>query len=385
MRLLLTTDTVGGVWDYSVTLARALERDGHALLLAVVGDPSDDQLDQLPEEIAIECRDDRLEWLLASRRELGRTAGWLARLARGWGAEVVHLNQMAYSGLGAFGAPTIVVVHSDAASWFSEVLHAPPPIEWSEYLDVVRTGLHAADYVVAPSVYQGDLVLRHFGRRADAIIHNGVEPPETDPTPRTQPLLLSAGRAWDEAKGMAVFDRAVAILGEAAPPAHLLGSLKGPHGPNFRSTALECHGRVSSAEAEMWMSRATIYVGPSLYEPFGLSPLEAALRGCALVLSDIGSFRELWDGCAAFFTKGSAPSLAHTLQELVGDPGMTTALGQAARQRALSRFTADRFAGEYLELYEAAAAPDRPLRVRSSAALLPGPIGRKLDQENQCS
>src|SRR5690606_1744882 len=64
MRLLLTTDTVGGVWDYSLTLARALEAEGHALLLAVIGTPSDDQLASLPEGIAIECRNHALEWLL---------------------------------------------------------------------------------------------------------------------------------------------------------------------------------------------------------------------------------------------------------------------------------------------------------------------------------
>ena len=38
------------------------------------------------------------------------------------------------------------------------------------------------------------------------------------------------------------------------------------------------------------MSRAAIFFSPALYEPFGLGVLEAAARGCALVLADIPSF-----------------------------------------------------------------------------------------------
>ena len=48
------------------------------------------------------------------------------------------------------------------------------------------------------------------------------------------------------------------------------------------------------------MARTAVFVSPALYEPFGLAVLEAAQAGCALVLSDIPTFRELWDGVALF-------------------------------------------------------------------------------------
>jgi glycosyltransferase involved in cell wall biosynthesis len=383
MRLLLTTDTVGGVWDYALTLARALEAEGHALLLAVVGELSDDQLAALPEGIAIECRNHRLEWLLAPAAELARSAEWLTRLARGWGAEVVHLNQMAYTGLAPFPAPTIVAVHSDACSWFSEVRHAAPPSEWDEYVRLVRAGLRAASVVVAPTRYQADLVRRHFGRVPESVIHNGAAVPSEEPRPRGEVFLITAGRAWDEGKGIAVLDRAIAILGDAAPPAHLLGDLEGPNGATSRPTALECHGRVPGEEARRLMSRASIYVAPSLYEPFGLSPLEAALRGCALVLSDIGSFRELWDGSAEFSRRGSAPSLAQALENLLAHPDRIAALAEHARARALTRYTADLFVTEYLSLYTAM----RRFGARRNLLSPPTPVGpvrRRSDSENPC-
>jgi glycogen synthase len=43
-----------------------------------------------------------------------------------------------------------------------------------------------------------------------------------------------------------------------------------------------------------WYARASIYALPARYEPFGLSALEAALSGCALILGDIPSLREVW-------------------------------------------------------------------------------------------
>ena len=52
------------------------------------------------------------------------------------------------------------------------------------------------------------------------------------------------------------------------------------------------------------------------YEPFGLAVLEAAQAGMRLVLSDIPSFRELWDGAATFVASRRAdllPALRHAL------------------------------------------------------------------------
>jgi glycosyltransferase involved in cell wall biosynthesis len=92
-------------------------------------------------------------------------------------------------------------------------------------------------------------------------------------------------------------------------------------------------------------------VAPSRYEPFGLAPLEAALHGCALVLSDIGTFRELWDGCAEFFPSGDAAALADALRRVNGDARLRERLAKAARTRAIRRYTARRMVADYIELY----------------------------------
>lgn len=351
MRLLLSTDSVGGVWDHTATLSAALSQAGHAVLLACVGEPSSDQLDQLAEDVEIERHSAPLEWMRPPPRELHVTAEWLNALARRWGAEVVHLNQMAYPGLVEFEAPCVVAVHSDVCSWFAEVLYAPVPPEWSAYVGQVRAGLSAADLIVAPSQYQADRVRRYFGHTADAVIHNAAEVTRSIGTEKNHPLLISAGRAWDEAKGMMVLERALEILGDAAPAAHLLGAMEGPEGERFEARRLICEGLQSRSRVQEWMDRASLYVAPSVYEPFGLAPLEAALHGCALILSDIGSFRELWDGCAEFFPRGSAPALARLIRKLSEDPERSRALGMAAQARARERYAVEIFVERYLALY----------------------------------
>ena len=64
---------------------------------------------------------------------------------------------------------------------------------------------------------------------------------------------------------------------------------------------MHCSGRLTPPQMARVVSRApSIYALPARYEPFGLSVLEAALSGCALVLGDIPSLREIWDGAALF-------------------------------------------------------------------------------------
>jgi glycogen synthase len=351
MRLLVTTDTLGGVWDYTAALTHVLAAEGHAVLLAILGEPTDAQLSSLSEEIAIESRRFRLEWMPDSAEDVLLAKRWLMALARAWRPDLIHLNQMAYTVGSPFAVPTVVVVHSDVVSWFSEVRNSAPPAHWREYVRVTRAGLAGADHVVTPTRYQADLVERHFGIRPDRVIPNGLSSAPLVCDLDRELLILSAARAWDEGKGMATLDEALGLLGRAAPPGHLLGATRGPGGESFRANHLRWEGSVSRDAVNQWMSRASIFVAPSLYEPFGLSPLEAAAHGCALILSDIGSFRELWDGCALFFTPGDATSLAGAIQELSTDARRLTRLAEAARERAVSRYSIGEFGAAYLELY----------------------------------
>jgi glycosyltransferase involved in cell wall biosynthesis len=91
------------------------------------------------------------------------------------------------------------------------------------------------------------------------------------------------------------------------------------------------------------MARSAVFVSSGLYEPFGLAVLEAAQAGCALVLSDIPTFRELWNGAAVFVAPSDPRAIADALNDITADATLRTRLAAAAEQRA-AHYTMDKSA-----------------------------------------
>jgi glycosyltransferase involved in cell wall biosynthesis len=127
-------------------------------------------------------------------------------------------------------------------------------------------------------------------------------------------------------------------------------------------------GRLGSPEIAARMAEAAVFAAPARYEPFGLAILEAALSGCALVLGDIPTLRELWDDAALFVVPDDTAALREALATLLSDPEAAAALGRRARRRA-GRYTAHRMGEAYVETYASLIAgngvrlaPAEPLR-----------------------
>ena len=89
---------------------------------------------------------------------------------------------------------------------------------------------------------------------------------------------------------------------------------------------------------------------PALYEPFGLSILEAAASGCALVVGDIPTLRENWSDTAVFVAPRDRGALAAAIQSLIDDPVRRHGLAMAAMARA-RQFTVARMADAYVDAY----------------------------------
>ena len=114
------------------------------------------------------------------------------------------------------------------------------------------------------------------------------------------------------------------------------------------------------------LARAAVFAAPARYEPFGLGVLEAARSGCALVLADIATFRELWDGAAHFVAPDDAREWARALEELAQQPARRAALAAAARLRA-EDYGLDRMVDNYCRVY-AAARMMRPRQAKGAVA-----------------
>lgn len=330
--VLLSTDAVGGVWRYTVELCRALSVRGWRAIVVVVGPPpSAVQRAEIAPFARLDWLRAPLDWLAESRDELLAATASLQRYASE--ADVALLHAPALVGRQRWFTPLAVMVHSCLATWFAAVRDGliPPDYQWR--VDAAAEGLRCAGAVAAPTRAFADAVRATYGLNDVVAIHNGRLPREPASAMR-EPAVLTAGRLWDEGKNVAVLDQAA----EGMPfQVRAAGSLQGPEWwpvPLYNVSPL---GPLDEAGMACAMASASVFAAPSLYEPFGLAVLEAAQAGMALVLSDIPTFRELWDGAARFVPPRDPAAWRHALTETVAAPEPWAA---QARARA-ARYTAD--------------------------------------------
>src|SRR5690606_26898074 len=208
---------------------------------------------------------------------------------------------------------------------------------WNRYREVVRRGLRGADLVAAPTMAMLVDAARYYGPfRSARVIHNGRRPEDFRPRAK-QPRILSAGRLWDDAQNLRL---PTAVAPSLPYPVLLAGEQRHPDGGEPALTGVSLLGRLDQAGLARQLGEAAIYCLPARYEPFGLSVLEAALAGCALVLGDIPSLRELWDGAALFVEPWNEEGLRHTLTKLCRDDQLRHAYADRARHRA-RRYSAE--------------------------------------------
>jgi mannosyltransferase len=100
-------------------------------------------------------------------------------------------------------------------------------------------------------------------------------------------------------------------------------------------------GEIPAGDVHRWYQRCLIGVACPRYEPFGLTPFEAAATGCALVCSRTGAFEELiTPGHEGWLVPtGDAVALADAVGRLMADPVATQAVGARARETVASRFS----------------------------------------------
>jgi glycogen(starch) synthase len=350
-RVLMTADGVGGVWPYALELAKALGERDIEVVLATMGPPlSDEQRSEARtlRTVALYESSYRLEWMDDPWDDVRDAGEWLLALEREVDPSIVHLNGYAHGAL-PWRAPVLVVGHSCVLSWWSAVHGCEPPVYWTRYASSVVEGLAGAQLVVAPSQAMRDELRRWYAPAADpVVIPNGRSSIGAVPTAK-EPLVLAAGRVWDEAKNIAAL---CAVAPSLSWPVVIAGDATRPGASAPRTLeGVTLLGPVPGAGVRHWMSRASIYVLPARYEPFGLSALEAALAGCALVLGDIRSLREVWGDAAIYVPPDNRRALAAAIQELIHDPEQRQALGSRGRERA-RRYTPERMAEAYVARYE---------------------------------
>ena len=350
-RVLLSTDAVGGVWQYTFELARAFSRRRVEVEIAVLGPGvTAEQRKAVAALDGVRLHETGLplDWTAEAPSMLGVASNTLAALVQRLDVDTVQLHTPALVAQSLWHAPVLAVVHSCVGTWWSAVRGGAVPADFLWRMAAVRAGLQAADCIVAPTRSFAEMVRGIYTlQREIEVVHNGRAPADLNPTDAvTRHGVLAAGRLWDDGKNIAMLDGAAASMGKVAVRA--AGAVNGPNSAGVRLERVQALGTLDGQRMAQAMAEARIFAAPARYEPFGLAVLEAAQASLPLVLADISTFRELWDGAAIFLPPSDSGAWAEALSNLHEQPEACRRWGMKARARAAA-FSVERFGGAMWE------------------------------------
>ncbi len=311
------------------------------------------------------------------------------------GVDLVHSHTW-YANLGGhlakllYDIPHVVTTHSlePLRPWKSEQLGAGYAL--SSFCE--RIALDSADAVIAVSESTRRDVMDAYPAIDPArihVIHNGIDPDEFRPDPGTdvveglgidpgRPYVMFVGRITPQ-KGVRHLLEAAACLDPAAQLVLCAGAAETPElGADTRRRVAELRARrggvfwveqmLPRPQIIQLLSHASVFVCPSVYEPFGLINVEAMACEVPVVASATGGITEIVvDGETGYLVpfeaggdaSGSprdparfAQDLASRINELLEDPAKARRYGNAGRARVLDRFGWSRIAQDTTRLYQ---------------------------------
>jgi glycosyltransferase involved in cell wall biosynthesis len=342
VRLLLVAnfaDRVGGGEESLLALARGLDRGRfHPHAVAPADGEVADALRALGIPVTILSLPPVRPWSLRAAWQSLRA---FRSLLVATDVRLVHTHGSRgtlYAGLAARG-PRVPVI------WHVRIAERDP------WLDGLLLRLSTRVIAISAAVKS-----RFDGRRPAGkirVVYNGVDPADWAPpgsraATGVSPTVLCVGRLSPE-KGQATLLRALPLVRTHVPSARVLfvGADVAGEAERLRDLA-ERLGVRDGVEFRRWMpdprpafGEADLLALPSRSEGFGRVLVEAALLAIPAVASRVGGIPEVVvDGQTGLLVPPDNPAaLAHALTALLGDPERRHAMGHAAREYALARFT----------------------------------------------
>lgn len=351
MQILMTTDTLGEVWPYSLNLARALKPFNVHIHLASMGAiPGESQKEEIEKlkNVTLHSSNWQLEWMNNPWDEVEAAGHWLKYLQSEIRPDLIHLNHYSLAAL-PWKSPVVLVAHGSLLGWWEALKGTPPPEGYQAYRIKVNRGIQAASMVVAGTTSTLEELRRLYGPIARTqLIHHSIINPQPTPGAK-QPFILAHGSREQETD-RPDFCESLAAHGLLWPL--LVFDERQTAGEQQTSTPnLHRLGQLSRQALTERMAQAAVYLHPLRYDPFGLTVLEAAHAGCALVLADIPVMRELWQDAALFIDVTDAATAHKQIEGLLKNKKQRQVLAQKARVRA-RQYNAAIQGRQYYSLYQ---------------------------------
>jgi glycogen synthase len=383
---------VGGLGRHVEALARELAEQGHDVRVVTRGAAAQRSTETRDgvrivraavDPIAIDFTTETLlAWSQAAEHALLRAA---LPLVKRWRPDIVHghdwlVAQTAVTLAEVTSAPLVATLHATEAGRHQGWL--PNPLNLAIH-SVERWLAQRADLVITCSTTMRDEAAQLFDLPPERVrvLPNGIEAARWTATARAKataraaigadgPLLVYAGRLVHE-KGVQTLLRSVRPLRETHPGLRLAVAGTGVHEPKLRAQArrlriaraVDWLGFVPEAELPALLGAADAVVVPSLYEPFGIVALEAAIAGAPLVVAEIGGLRDLAAAgvAATSFPAGDVDALTSAVGKLLVDPVAARRASARAARIVRRDYTWRAVAAHTADVYERAAASRVPI------------------------
>jgi glycosyltransferase involved in cell wall biosynthesis len=223
-------------------------------------------------------------------------------------------------------------------------------IHYASLLLGKKRGLLKADWLVAISAYTKSEICRFLDYASEKIevIHLGVDhatyyPENTDKAreqlnlPKDIPVFMTVGPS-SYRKNLIVAAQMLIEYQKVTPDFRWLHVgqlservLKLAHQGGFANKIIT-FSRLSDSEMRMAYNSASVFLFPSLYEGFGLPPLEAMACGTAVLAADIPVTHEVLGTCARFFPPQDSQSMLTECIDIVENPPSKQTLIQHASE-----------------------------------------------------
>ena len=350
LKILMTTDTIGGVWNYSLQLCRALASHNVKIhLLGLGASPTEYQMQEARKchNLTFYPTNFKLEWMDNPWDDIAKIEDKIEKLINLVKPDLLHFNNYINCGQ-CWSIPKITVYHSCVQTWWQAVKGTNVPPEWNRYLDLLEAAVNSSDVVVFPTEE-----LRKMAFKVNRIYANSKVIPNGRDTGATgniekENIILCTGRIWDEAKNLMSL---CAIADQLPWPIYVAGENAHPETcEKIQLGNVRFLGKLNAQELNFWLERTEIYINPALYEPFGLAVLEAAKAGCALALSNLGTLQEVWSENACYFNPRKEEEFVECILELIENETTRKEYQRKAKTQA-EKYSSQVFGDAYYRLY----------------------------------